>query len=599
LLPLSTMRRRPRRSSIRAIALLVVLGAAALGLAGPAAASPALTGRHMYGYATVGSGQEILPFDVAQDGSLVERDDQAFPLAAGSTYGAIVVGRDARTVYVGVGDWFDFNTFQMMTGEIDVLSVAADGSLSLAQTVPGGITHLAIAPDGSRLFAILGASESVVSFPIEGDGTLGTASTPTTPGFGGALSLTLSPVGPTLYVGTFNDPIYQYSIGADGTLTALSPATVSFPCQATYTDVTPGSTTLDGFCDNTQNGYSYPIGADGALGASPSSVTATQGEYAATADVRGRALYTSISPNDIEQWQRQSDGSLAPFTAGTAPSGQTQWLATDPSGDTLVADEEYTLSRYAIASDGSLSSSPVDLTTTAEWVLDMVYSPDQPPVAAVADTTSGLTAAFDAGASHAVDGTIASYDWSFGDGTTLVNGGATPSHTYVHAGDYTATVTLTDSIGCSVAGTFSGLDSICAGSPTARATTTVHVTEPSAAAPATADPTTTTVDPPAPVVTPPSPSRLLAAPKLAGSKVLLSWHSTAGAPTATRYLVLWSVVHSARGATDRKVKHRTWTTSTTLKVPHTTARTIHFAVYAYGSDGTMLRSAKTTIHLER
>jgi hypothetical protein len=584
---------------IRAIALVVVLGAATLGLAGPAAASPSLTGRHLYGYATVGSGEEILPFDVAQNGSLVEREDQAFPLPGGSNYGSIVVGRDARTVYVAVRDWFDMNTFQLVAGQIDVLSVAADGSLSLAQIVPGGVAQLAITPDGSRLFAIESATESVVSYPIEADGTLGTVSAPTTPAFGGALSLTLSPVGPTLYVGTFNDPIYQYSIAVDGTLTALSPATVSFPCQSTYTDVTPDSTTFDGFCDNSQNGYSYPIGPGGALGASPSSVTTTQGAYAGAADVRGRAVYSSISPNDIGQWQRQSDGSLAPFTTSAAPSGQTQWLATDPSGNTLVADEEYTLSRYAIAPDGSLSSSPVDLTTTAEWVLDMAYSPDQPPVAAVAGTVAGQTASFDAGASHAVDGPIASYDWSFGDGTTLANGGATPSHTYAQPGDYTATVTLTDSIGCSLAGTFSGSESICAGSPTARATSTVHVAAPTVVTPPTAAPAPATADPPAPAVTPPAPSRLLATPTLAGSKVMLSWHSTDGATAATRYLVLWSVKHSARSASDRKVKHRTWTTSTALRIPHTTAHTIHFAVYAYGADGAMLRSAKTTIHLKR
>ncbi|MEO9175225.1 MAG: PKD domain-containing protein, partial [Gaiellales bacterium] len=459
MLPLPMPRRRPRRSTVRAISLLVVLGVAMLVLTAPAGASPALTGRHLYGVATVGSNEELLPFDVAEDGSLVERDDQAYALSSGVGYVSIVVGRDARTVYLGIGDWFDMNTFQFVSGEIDVLSVATDGSLTLDQTVSGGVTHLALTPDGTRLFAIHGATESIESYPVEADGTLGTASSPTTVGDGGALSITLSPGGSTLYVGSFNDPIYQFTVGLDGSLTALSPATVSNPCQATFTALTPASNTLDVFCDSSSGGYTYAIGSNGALAANPTSVSAHQGEFAGAADVRGRALYTAISPNGIEQWQRQLDGSLAHFATSSDPTAdQGDALATDPSGDTLIADEQYTLARYTIAADGSLSSSHLDLTTTAEWVRDLIYSPDQPPAAAVAATTSGLTASFDAGASRAVDGTIASYDWSFGDGTTLANGGPTPSHTYALAGDYTATVTLTDSIGCSLTGTFSGAD---------------------------------------------------------------------------------------------------------------------------------------------
>jgi hypothetical protein len=292
-------------SRFRAIPLLIVLGVGALASASPAAATPALTGRHVYAFASVGSTSEVLPFDVAQDGSLVEREDRAVPIASFPNRGSIVVGRDARTVYAGFGESFDMNTMQLIPGAIEVLSVASDGSLSVAQTVPVNAAEVAITPDGTRLFAIEDTTESVVSFPVEADGTLGTESSPTTVGDGGALSITLSPSGTTLYIGSFNDPIYQFAIGVGGSLTALSPATVSNSCQATYTGLTPTGTTLDVFCGSSLTGYMYTIGVDGALETSPSSVTASQGEYAAASDVRGRALYTATSPTGIQQWQRQ------------------------------------------------------------------------------------------------------------------------------------------------------------------------------------------------------------------------------------------------------------------------------------------------------
>jgi 6-phosphogluconolactonase (cycloisomerase 2 family) len=585
-------------SAIRAMTLLIVLTAGVLAAGGSAGASPSpLSGRHLYGIGQIGSSREVLPFDVAVDGRLVQRENQAFPLPP-QTQGSLVVGRNAHTVYAGIAESFDMNTFQLIPGAIDVLSIASDGSLSLLQTVSAVSPNtLAITPDGTRLFATT-STDDVVSFPIATDGTLGAASAPTTVPDGGALSITFSPVGPTLYVGTYNAPIFQFSVGVDGSLTPLSPASIAHPCQATFTGLAPNGTVLDVFCDSSQNGYTYAIGADGALSASPTSVTARQGEYAAASDVRGRAVYTAVSPTGIEQWQRGSNGSLAAFPAGPVASNQTQSMAADPSGDTLVADSPNTLSRYEIAADGSLSASPIDLTTTADYVLSMVYGPDQPPVAAVTATSSELTTSFDAGASHAVDGAIASYDWSFGDGSTLVNGGPTPTHSYAHAGDYTARVTLSDSLGCSLASTFSGQQSICAGSPTARASTTVHVA-PALVALVPSDATPAAVDPPAaPATPPPAPDRFTLSRTLQGAKVLLSWRVSLGTHP-TRYLIVWSVEHSARGAADPRIKHRRWTTKTTLRLPRTTAHTIHVAVYAYGADGALLRGAKKTLRLRR
>jgi PKD repeat protein len=59
--------------------------------------------------------------------------------------------------------------------------------------------------------------------------------------------------------------------------------------------------------------------------------------------------------------------------------------------------------------------------------------------------TAGTSVRFDGSASSDADGSIAEYAWSFGDGG--VGAGATPSHTYGAAGNYTVTLTVKDSGG--------------------------------------------------------------------------------------------------------------------------------------------------------
>lgn len=66
---------------------------------------------------------------------------------------------------------------------------------------------------------------------------------------------------------------------------------------------------------------------------------------------------------------------------------------------------------------------------------------DRPPVAAFTFDCDGLTCTFD-GRSSTDDVAVAAWDWQFGDGNTA--NGDTVSHTYAGAGDYTVTLTVTD-----------------------------------------------------------------------------------------------------------------------------------------------------------
>jgi PKD repeat protein len=72
---------------------------------------------------------------------------------------------------------------------------------------------------------------------------------------------------------------------------------------------------------------------------------------------------------------------------------------------------------------------------------------NQAPVAAFTYACTDRTCDFDASASYDLDGSIVSYDWDFGDGTT--GSGIAASHTYVDDGTYPVDLTVTDDLGAS------------------------------------------------------------------------------------------------------------------------------------------------------
>lgn len=89
------------------------------------------------------------------------------------------------------------------------------------------------------------------------------------------------------------------------------------------------------------------------------------------------------------------------------------------------------------------------MTGSSSVVITATQTANLSPVAvAKANTTSGyapLTVNFSGQESYDPDGTIASYSWNFGDGTTSTQ--ANPSKTYNNVGNYTATLTVTDNGG--------------------------------------------------------------------------------------------------------------------------------------------------------
>ena len=114
-------------------------------------------------------------------------------------------------------------------------------------------------------------------------------------------------------------------------------------------------------------------------------------------------------------------------------SGDYSATSIDPSTDSFWHTNEYF---------GSTGVRPWE-TTICEFTVGAGSGPtNQSPTASFTDDCTGLSCSFDGNGSTDPDGTIVSYQWSFGDGSTA--NGATPSKTYAVGGNYNVSLTVTD-----------------------------------------------------------------------------------------------------------------------------------------------------------
>ena len=230
--------------------------------------------------------------------------------------------------------------------------------------------------------------------------------------------------------------------------------------------------TLDGSgsgdTDGTVSSYAWDFG-DGSsgTGVSPSVIYASAGTYTVTLIVtdnggaKSPAASTSVTV---------SAGLRPPVANAGGPYSGTVATAVGFDG-TGSRDPDGSIVTYAWDfGDGNTGSGPTpshayaaggvftvtltvtdsdnlqDTATASASIADA--SGTQPPVADAGGPYSGMTGMaiqFDGSGSTDPDGTIASYDWDFGDGNGT--SGATPVHTYAAAGSYTATLTVTDGTG--------------------------------------------------------------------------------------------------------------------------------------------------------
>ena len=128
-----------------------------------------------------------------------------------------------------------------------------------------------------------------------------------------------------------------------------------------------------------------------------------------------------------------TDGTIASydwdFGDGTTGTGAT-------ANHNYAAEGTYTVKLKVTDNSGGTNEVSHDITVT---------DPNALPTAAFTSSTTDLTASLNGSTSSDPDGTIASYEWDFGDGTT--GSGATIDHGYAAAGTYDVKLTVTDNRG--------------------------------------------------------------------------------------------------------------------------------------------------------
>jgi DNA-binding beta-propeller fold protein YncE len=452
-------------------------------------------------YATSDDG--VLQFDVAADGRLSPKQPPI--VYAGDEPHSIAVHPAGTSVYVTDKD----------RGKVRQFDVGPDGELIAKEPryVKAGPSArgVAVSPSGDTVYVL--AVGGIVVYDVALDGSLTRRADRVEVPSCELEDVALTPDGAHLYATSGDGRVFQFAVAADGTPVPVSPAEVVTGGRPVGIAVAPDGSAVHvtaawNWGHGSRRVLSFTVGADGTL------------TSAGEAEVPGfpwkRLGYLGVSPDGLSLFVAGGDGHLFDIGAALTPKAPPR----------------------------------VDLHSA----LGVVVSPNQAPVASFGAVpgSAGSATRFDASDAADPDGTIVRYDWDFGDGTLLPDGGPSPQHVYTQPGTYTVTLVVTDNEGASTTTIFTGGTVLGNGAPGAQASRQIEV---AAAA----------VAPPPPVVTAPAPAQVpvpdlgesLVADPVAGTvRVRLAGRRRFVALQSVRELPLGSTLDTRRGRVEVATERR-------------------------------------------
>ena len=235
------------------------------------------------------------------------------------------------------------------------------------------------------------------------------------------------------------------------------------PPSASFTASTDGlNVTVDGSASSDPDGsiasydWNWGDGSAHDSGVSPSHTYAGSGTDTITLTVTDTDGGTATIQHDVHPSVNQPpvasftdseaglkasyDGSASHDTDGGTISSYA-WDFGD-GGQSSAASPNHT---YSAPGDYTVALTVTDNQGGKDTSSRQIHVTNTAPNAAFTLSTNGLNVSADGTASNDPDGTIASYDWNWGDGSAH-SAGATPAHTYA-VGTYTVTLTVTDNAG--------------------------------------------------------------------------------------------------------------------------------------------------------
>lgn len=175
----------------------------------------------------------------------------------------------------------------------------------------------------------------------------------------------------------------------------------------------------------------------------------------------GKTAYVSdVGSGTVIPIDTATNTAGTPIPVGDAP----EWVAITPDGKTAYVTDNSSNTVTPIDTQTNKAGPPIPVGTNPAGI---AITPDQPPSAAFGSSAqaAGQATGFDASSSSDPDGSVASYHWDFGDGSSETTASARTTHTYASAGNYTVTLMVSDNEGCSTSLVFTGQTASCPSAP--------------------------------------------------------------------------------------------------------------------------------------
>ncbi len=371
------------------------------------------------------------------------------PISVGLLPGAIAITPNAMTAYV-------VNTGN---GSVTPINLATN---TPGTSIPVGSEPLSIAITPNGVTAYVPNFDDNTITPI--NVATNTAGPAFSAGLSGPSAIAITPNGMFAYV--VNSNVDTVTVINLATQTPI--ATIPVGLNPVAIAITPNGATayVANFFSNNVTPINLATNTAGTpitVGASPNGI--------AINSIGTLALVTNNGNSDVSLINIPSNTIEATIPVGAFPIG----VAITPDGKTAY-----------VANSGDSDVTPINLLTDTPGPVipiengpnSIAITPDQSPISSFAVTpgAAGMPTFFDGSASTTPVGTIVSYAWNFGDGTTAVTTGPTTTHTYTIGGPFLVTLTVTNSAGTSTFQTFTGQTVSNNGGPLAESSQLISLT---------------------------------------------------------------------------------------------------------------------------